>query len=122
MQGAVSIINQGRNSVNSTLKLDYINIPILMNVTFVRHFSVKAGIQPGLRLNNAVETRFAGDTYPYSVYGVRLFDISLPVGIVYENRNIMLDLMINEGLITVHPNTSAKKIAVQLSVGYRLKL
>lgn len=122
MQGAISKDVYGFGMKTNALKLDYLNFPILMNVTFARGFAVRFGVQPGVRVNNTLTVKDKIGATSYSYYGLRLFDMSLPVGLSFETQRLVFDLMMSSGLINIYPNTDSRNVAVQLSVGYRLDL
>ena len=45
---------------NGTLKLDYINIPLLANVYVAKGFAVKLGLQPGFLINDKAKASDSG--------------------------------------------------------------
>lgn len=113
--------------VKETLKLDYINVPILANVYVVPGLAVKLGIQPGFCINKKIELEAstgheASETL--SKDEVKGFDLSIPVGISYEFANFQLDARYNFGLtkaINVEKN-SPKNSVIQVTLGYKFQL
>lgn len=113
--------------VKETLKLDYINVPILANVYVVPGLAVKLGIQPGFCINKKVELEAstgheASETL--SKDEVKGFDLSIPVGLSYEFANFQLDARYNFGLtkaINVEKN-SPKNSVIQVTLGYKFQL
>ena len=121
---------------NPTLKLDYINIPILANVYVAKGLAVKLGIQPAFKVNSK-STAQAG-SYEASVNVddiANSFDFSIPVGVSYEYSNLILDARYNWGLTNWY-DTDKMKSAIgadgdpdgskhsvfQITVGYKFNL
>ena len=113
--------------VKETLKLDYINVPILANVYVVPGLAVKLGIQPGFCINKKIDGEFStgeeasGELTKDNVKG---FDLSIPVGLSYEFANFQLDARYNFGLtkaINVEKN-SPKNSVIQVTLGYKFQL
>ena len=109
--------------VKETLKLDYINVPILANVYVVPGLAVKLGI----RINKKIDGEFStgeeasGELTKDDVKG---FDLSIPVGISYEFANFQLDARYNFGLtkaINVEKD-SPKNSVIQVTLGYKFQL
>lgn len=88
--------------------LDYVQVPILANYYVLPGLAIKAGIQPGFKMR----AKYKGDDgnvdldQLYGLYNnvmddnlkVSTVDISIPVGISYEYKNIVLDARYNWGL------------------------
>lgn len=88
--------------------LDYVQVPILANYYVLPGLAVKAGIQPGFKMR----AKYKDDDGTvdldqlYGLYNnvmddklkVSTVDISIPVGISYEYKNIVLDARYNWGL------------------------
>ena len=65
----------------STVKLDYIDIPLMANFYVAKGFALKVGLQPGFMVSDNVNGEF------------KSFNLSIPVGLSYEFKNgITLDL------------------------------
>ncbi len=126
---------QGAKADNATMKLDYINIPILANVYVVKGLAVKLGIQPGFNVNSEFSGKSSGveASVNFSDY-TKTFDFSIPVGVSYEFSNIVLDARYNWGL-TKWSDTSkmstalgkeieskSKNSVFQFTVGYKFAL
>ena len=128
MQGAKGKIG----NVDGTVKLDYINVPILANVYVAKGFAVKLGVQPGFLINNKVKVSQNGvnaevdlekslkaagiDAKPNKV------DISIPVGVSYEFSNINIDARYNWGVTKIIDEDSSKNSVFQITVGYKFAL
>ena len=65
----------------STVKLDYIDIPLMANFYVAKGFALKVGLQPGFLVNDNANGE------------CKSFNFSIPVGLSYEFKNgITLDL------------------------------
>lgn len=117
MQGAKNKVS----GVTETMKLDYINVPILANVYVVKGLAVKLGIQPGFKVNSEYKLDAAGKTASTDV-DAKSFDFSIPVGISYEFSNIQLDARYNWGLTKTFDNTDCKNSVFQITLGYKFDL
>ena len=113
--------------MKETLKLDYINVPILANVYVVPGLAVKLGIQPGFCINKKIDVEISTGqeaSGKLSKDEVKGFDLSIPVGISYEFANFQLDARYNFGLtkaINVEKN-SPKNSVIQVTLGYKFQL
>jgi hypothetical protein len=99
-------------SWDETYKYDYINVPIMANVYVLKGFAVKLGVQPGFlvhdNLNGTVEAKS--------------FDFSIPVGLSYEYKNIVLDARYIHGLTKVANHLDEKNSLFQFTLGYKFEL
>ena len=113
--------------VKGTLKLDYINVPILANVYVVPGLAVKLGIQPGFCINKKIDVEISTGqeaSGKLSKDEVKGFDLSIPVGLSYEFANFQLDARYNFGLtkaIKVEKD-SPKNSVIQVTLGYKFQL
>ncbi len=119
-----------------TLKLDYVNIPILANVYVAKGLAVKLGIQPAFKVNSkltaqagSAEASMKADDF------VNSFDFSIPVGVSYEYSNFILDARYNWGLTNWYDTDKIKSVlgedgepdgskhsVFQITVGYKFNL
>lgn len=115
----------------ATVKLDYINIPILANYYVIPGLAIKAGIQPAFNVSKKV--KFEGDV----IYGnkketvnvdkkiddgVKAFQFAIPVGISYEYKNFVLDARYNIGVTKAFKYTDSRHSVFQLTLGYKFAL
>lgn len=117
---------------NGTLKLDYINIPILANVYVAKGFAVKLGIQPGFKVSSKMSAKAGGVSASANMDGVKSFDFSIPVGLSYEFNNFVIDGRYNFGLtkwaddIKVAGESlggvDSKHSVFQITLGYKFDL
>lgn len=91
-------------SLKDNMKLDYLNIPILANFYIVKGLAVKAGIQPGFLVSakRKVELFKEPETTIDLKDGTNSFDFSIPVGLSYEWKNIIIDARYIFGLTNVN--------------------
>lgn len=130
-------------------KLDYLNIPILANYYIVKGLAVKAGIQPGFLVSS--KRKFERDIFDGTGLktgendlkdGLNSFDFSIPVGLSYEWKNIIIDARYIIGISNVNKSNkplfeevplnefgkadprpmdkSSKNGVFQLTLGYKL--
>ena len=103
-----------------TQKLDYINIPVLVNFYVAKGFALKIGLQPGFLVN----AQFDGNDNKSLCES---FNLSLPIGLSYEFKNgITLDLRGTPGLTPVNKNSSSdykiRSDCSTLTIGYKFSL
>ena len=119
-------------------RLDYVLVPVMLNMYVVKDFAVKAGLQAGFLGNAKSEVKVSDVTYEKStgvgVYGEPLtlknssiegyhqFDLSIPFGLSYEYMNVVLDARYNLGLLKVSTTSSAKNSFFTFSVAYKFNL
>ena len=128
MQGAKGKVG----NVDGTVKLDYINVPILANVYVANGFAVKLGIQPGFLINNKVKVSQNGVNAEvdlekaFKAAGIdaklNKVDVSFPVGVSYEFSNINIDARYNLGLTKIIDQDNSKNSVFQITVGYKFAL
>lgn len=123
-----------------TIKLDYINVPILANFYVAKGLAVKAGVQAGFKVSakakcgsfdNEGYVEFDDDSE--LGYKAESVNISIPVGISYEYANFCIDARYNIGVsdalkatakagsIFEASKTSSSQV-FQLTLGYKFKL
>ena len=128
MQGAKGKVG----NVDGTVKLDYINVPILANVYVANGFAVKLGVQPGFLINNKVKVSQNGVNAEVDLEKslkaagidakLNKVDISIPVGVSYEFSNINIDARYNWGVTKIIDEDSSKNSVFQITVGYKFAL
>ena len=93
------------------VKYDNINIPLLAVFKTRIGLSVKCGIQPEFVINNPE-------------FKAKKVNLSLPLGVAYEYKNICLDLRYNLGMTNVMDldGTTSKNRTIMLTLGYGVKL
>ena len=116
----------------ATVKLDYINIPILANYYVIPGLAIKAGIQPAFNVSKKV--KFEGDVIISGNKketvnvdkkiddGVKAFQFAIPVGISYEYKNFVLDARYNIGVTKAFKYTDSRHSVFQITLGYKFAL
>ena len=116
-----------------TVDLDYVHVPILASYYVLPGLAVKAGVQPGfkMRAKAKIDDRTIDLDELYKMGSllvgedikVSKFDLSIPVGISYEYKNIVLDARYNWGLVKVlNVGDAFYNRCFMVSLGYKLEL
>lgn len=106
----------------ATNKIDYVNIPILANVYVFKGLALKAGIQPGFKVNDQVKLSGLGESQTEDVDKAESFDFSIPVGLSYEFYNVVLDARYNIGCTKVIDGLDSRNSVFQFTLGYKFEL
>ena len=121
---------------NLTIKLDYINLPIVFNAYVYKGLALKFGVQPGFNISSKI-TASSDDYSRTGPLGmdVKTFDLSFPVGISYETKwGLVFDARYNIGVTNAYDeqnynaNTNtfedvfSRNCVAQLTIGYKFKL
>ena len=124
----------GEDSRNKyTVDLDYVHVPILASYYVLPGLAVKAGVQPGFKMRAKAkfddrtidldELYKLGSVLVGEDIKVSKFDLSIPVGVSYEYKNIVLDARYNWGLIKVmNVGDAFYNRCFMVSLGYKLQL
>ena len=93
------------------VKYDNINIPLLAVFKTRIGLSVKCGLQPELVINNPD-------------FKARKVNLSLPLGVAYEYKDLSLDLRYNLGMTNVMDldGITSKNRTIMLTFGYGIKI
>ena len=112
-------------SLKYTNKLDYVNVPVMANVYVVPGLAVKLGVQPGFNVNSkgkAVANTVAGSADKTVELDAKSVDFSIPVGLSYEYKGVVLDARYNWGLTKVADWSDSKNSVFQITLGYKFEL
>lgn len=123
MQGAKAT----EDGADCTLKLDYLNVPILANFYVAKGFAVKLGVQPGFKLSSKAKVKVSGtsvevDANDIEGVNVKSVDLSIPVGVSYQYQNIVFDARYNWGVTKIIEDSDSKHSVFQITVGYKFSL
>ena len=99
-----------------TCKMDYLNVPILVNCYVVKGLAVKLGIQPGFNINAKAKAEGGNTTIESDI------DAKTLEGISYELANFQLDARYNWGLTKVAKGSDCKNSVFQITLGYKFEL
>ena len=120
--------------VSGTLKMDYVNVPVLANFYVIDGLAIKAGIQPGFLVNDKVKVSANGvsaevgleEAYKAAGFNADIssFAFSIPMGISYEYRHVVLDVRYNLHLAKAISlgGESSKHSVFQITLGYKFGL
>lgn len=121
--------------IDGTIKMDYINVPIIAACRVTNNLSVKVGLQPGFLINDKVKVSANGasaevglkESYEAAGMDVTIhkFDLSIPIGISYDFSNVQLDLRYNAGLtniLSIPGGEGTKNSVFQFTIGYKFGL
>lgn len=104
-----------------TAKMDYLNVPILVNCYVVKGLAVKLGIQPGFNVNAKAKYKVGNATVEQDI-DAKTIDFSIPVGVSYEFANFQLDARYNWGLTKVVKDLDSKNSVFQITLGYKFEM
>lgn len=121
--------------IDATIKMDYINVPIIAACRVTDNLSVKVGLQPGFMINDKVKISANGASAEvglkesYEAAGmdvtINMFDLSIPIGISYDFNNVQLDFRYNAGLtnaLSIPGGEGTKNSVFQFTIGYKFGL
>lgn len=118
-----------------SLSQHYLQLPILARYYVLPGLAVQAGLQPGYCISSKLncDINYGGKTVDIpdnKVNYLSKFDMSIPVGISYEAKGVVLDARYNIGLTNVNKESfvkgmstpSSRNSVIEFSVGYRFGL
>ena len=120
--------------MDGTIKMDYINVPVLLNVYVTKGLAVKAGIQPGVKVNSKVKVSASGASAEVDLEkafqaggvdaSVKSVDFAIPVGLSYEYRNCQFDARYNFSVTKSieAEGESTKRSLFPFTIGYKFDL
>ena len=99
--------------------LDYVNLPILAKYYIVKGFSVEAGPQFSLLLNDKIKTNFSTEERPIPKE-ISDFDLRLVAGTSFQfDEGIFINIRYVHGLTDAIKESNAKNTAIQVGLGYK---
>lgn len=110
------------NTGDVSLKLDYINVPILANVYVVKGLAIKLGIQPGFNVRHKATATVSGVNVTTNLPGVKSVDFSIPIGVSYEFNRFVIDGRYNLGVTKLIDGADSKHSVFQFTFGYKFSL
>ncbi len=100
-------------------KLDYINIPVLADVTITEGLSLQAGPQIGFLINDKLEAEGGGLIAESNEFGAKSVDFGAVLGAQYKLENgLFFQARYNFGFIEIVDDADLKNGVASLSVGY----
>lgn len=110
------------NTGDVSLKLDYINVPILANVYVAKGLAVKLGIQPGFNVRHKASATVSGVNVTTNLPGIKSVDFSIPIGVSYEFNRFVIDGRYNLGVTKLIDGADSKHSVFQFTFGYKFAL
>lgn len=122
------------NGMKETIKMDYVNVPILTNFHVAEGLALKIGIQPGFLINDKVEASVNGVSAEVGLKealrasginaDIPSLDFAIPLGVSYEFSRIVLDARYNFSLTEAMSimGESTKHSVFQITLGYKFGL
>ena len=87
---------------NPFIRMNYLQVPILVNYYAAKGLAVKAGLQLSYLLNAKVCGKKDGRTEKVGITDrCNRIDIAIPIGVSYEYRNFVVEARYNAGLLKV---------------------
>ena len=120
---------------DGTIKLDYLNLPMMANYYWDHGITLKVGLEPGINLSAKGTVKIANNSNEVNLnhapmdtqenrINVKSVVVALPVGISYEKNNCVFDLRYNIGLTEALAfNTKrSTNYVFQLTFGYKFPI
>lgn len=118
------------------MKLDYLNIPIMVSCYVAPGFAIKAGVQPGILLSARASESGNGVSADIDIKDwYNTVDVSVPVGISYEIKQFVIDARYCLGLTKTEKTSgtfmgetyqnnanNVRNSVFMLTVGYNIPL
>lgn len=113
------------SGITATIKNNYLNFPLLANAYIFHNIAFKLGIQPAILLSAEYEVNAYGIAASVDTHkSYNSFDLSIPIGISYEDEKFILDTRYNIGLTQllkdIPTKENGKNAVFQLTIGYKL--
>ena len=110
----------GKGTGPQTTKLNFINVPLMVNFYVLKGLALKLGLQMGFRVSATEGNESVGDLY-------ESFNLSLPIGVSYEFKSpITLDLRYVPALTPINKDSNSdwkmRSDALTLTIGYKFEL
>ena len=110
----------GKGTGPQTTKLNFINVPLMVNFYVLKGLALKLGLQMGFRVSATEGNESVGDLYEG-------FNLSLPIGVSYEFKSpITLDLRYIPALTPINKDSNSdwkmRSDALTLTIGYKFEL
>jgi opacity protein-like surface antigen len=110
----------GKGDGPQTTKLNFINVPLMVNFYVLKGLALKLGLQMGFRLTATEGNESVGDLYEG-------FNLGLPIGVSYEFKSpITLDLRYIPALTPINKDSNSdwkmRSDVLTLTIGYKFEL
>lgn len=113
---------QGCKYDGVTVRLNYINVPVLANFYVAKNFALKVGLQPGFKTD--YEYHANGSTLEGDRSGLhaKSLDLSIPLGLSYEFNHFVIDGRYNFGVTKAFDLGDDRNSVFQFTFGYKFDL
>jgi opacity protein-like surface antigen len=109
----------GGRAEDAKYKLNYLNIPIVADFYVLPGLALKTGVQFGFLASAKINDTDYKDQ-------AKKFNFSIPVGLSYEYKNVVLDMRYNISVTKVNKNSDAdnkyRSDMLQITLGYKFDL
>lgn len=115
-------VNYGILGANYTAEyqLDYINLPVLAKFYLAEGFSIEAGPQFGLKINENVDFNTANNNDGFETNEVNDFDTSFAVGVTFQfNGGLFINGRYTYSFNEVIKDSDARHAVMQVGLGLR---
>ena len=119
------------HSNKETYKLDYLSIPLVMNVYVTDGLAVKLGVQPSFNISAKVKSDSSESLNGYGGSNssevdlgdyTKSFDLAIPIGLSYEYNGFVIDGRYNFGLSKVFEDGDPSHSVFQITLGYKFAM
>ncbi|MFD2587708.1 porin family protein [Croceitalea marina] len=99
-----------------TLKLDYLNVPVLADIVVAQGFSLQVGPQFGININSGVEDDNGNEG---DVEDINSLDLGAALGAQYKlDSGLFFQARYNLGLSDIAEDSDVKNANITISIGY----
>ena len=146
---AVSTLSMSMELSNARMTFERINVPLMADLHLGYGISLKAGLQAGFRIGYTATVDYegfyvkptdqnvlvgspewqaqprvpvSGKETSHNATAIRTFDLSVPVGLSYEWKNVELDVRYHFGLTNIMKDQNAKRRYLMVTLGYNFQL
>ena len=146
---AVSTLSMSMELSNARMTFERINVPLMADLHLGYGISLKAGLQAGFRIGYTATVDYegfyvkptdqnvlvgspewqaqprvpvSGKETSHNATAIRTFDLSVPVGLSYEWKNVELDVRYHFGLTNIMKDQNAKRRCLMVTLGYNFQL
>lgn len=103
--------SQGFKSNNTDYSIDYLNVPVLGKVYFLKILSFELGPQFGFKVSDNLDSAM-GDVETFDIQGAAGFGINLPFGLSIETRYV-------QGFNEIVKDSGVKNQVIQVGAGFK---